>query len=156
MKHIFSLFLICLLLLSCGGNTDGDKASESAYLDKIDTASIIEIAQIMKRDISERLKKNDIQAVGALCQEGLDNIDYFQSIGEPAIAGLYTRELRSFPPSEKEELGDMAKHNYIIKQFVITVRGTDTSNTPRNQPQQQANQKTQETAGKNITVKQKQ
>lgn len=144
MKHIISLSVICMLLLSCGGKTDQGNAPDTTFLESIDTASVIEMASVMKRDISLRLKENDIQAVGALCQEALDHISYFRATGEDRIAGIYTRELRSFVRNDDDGLDEMATQNYIVKQFVTMVCG----NTAGDGKAEKGQENTKRTTGK--------
>lgn len=153
MKQIISLIPLCLLLLSCGGQTAPDNAPDTTFLYKINTEGVIETATAMKRDITERLKDDDIQAVAALCQEALDNIAYFNETGEHAIARVYKNEMRSFVKNNTEGLDDMASQNYIVKQFVIAVCKDDTPE-PSNDKQQTESKKATTATSKPKTRKQ--
>lgn len=150
MKQIISLIPLCLLLLSCGGQTTPDNAPDTTFLYKINTDGIIETAAAMKRDINERLKDDDIQAVAALCQEALDNIAYFQETGEHAAAQIYKKEMRAFVKNNTEGLDDMASQNYIVKQFVIAVC-KDEAPAPSNDKQQPESKKATNTTSKPTT-----
>lgn len=121
MRHYLFCLTFSLLFLSCGGKTGQGYEHDTTYLEKPDSASIIEMASVMERDLTMMLRDNDIQSAAALCQEGLDNIDYFIQTKDKYSLRIYTNALLSYIKRHAESIGDMATQNYIIKQFVNTV-----------------------------------
>lgn len=121
MKRYIFLLMLPLLLPSCGGKTQQGNTVDTTYLEKPDSAAIVELAEVMKRDIRQMLLHDDIQSTAALCQEALDNIAYFQSSGDNYSTRIYANALRKFIHDQSETIDDMSTQNYIIKQFVVTV-----------------------------------
>ena len=121
MRHYLFCLMFSLLFLSCGGKAGQDSEHDTTYLEKPDSAGIIEIASVMERDLTVMLRDNDIQSAAALCQEGLDNIDYFVQTNDRYTLRIYTNALLSYIKRNAESIGDMATQNYIIKQFVNAV-----------------------------------
>lgn len=119
MKHYTFGLMLLLLLSACAGKTPQGTDQDSTLLERPDSASIAEMAQVMTRDLEQMLDNDDIQSAAALCQEALDNISYFKSANDNTSIRIYTSRLRLFFSNHSGKLGDMASQNYIIKQLVI-------------------------------------
>ncbi len=115
------MILTLSLCTACAQKVQLSNSDLQEVVEDTDSASIDETARLMVADLNNLLRTDDIQSVGALCQEACDYMDSFTAENDNRALAIYTTRMRIFINDNQKQLGIMASQSYLIRDFIKKV-----------------------------------